>query len=294
MPELDDNIPEQNQDAPASERILFFPEPCTRLHGDSCNRCAAVCPVQAIAFTDENVPRIDDASCTRCGICIGVCDSFASSSITTLDYARRMVRKAGDGKRIYLCCNEDVFDSLEPADNVFVLGCLSALSPEFITYLLSSGNDVVLCHELAYCEGCKTGGTWGGKLWQRACSLAEEWSGRELSSSDVIPEVVHLADTMAQPDRRTLFTGAIGALGEVASGEYRARKSTVIDDFLARQERMRASLRATTIESAFLDDDSRESARRSRFARKILLGWAIDNDPAIAERAGLDPNSLSG
>lgn len=294
MAMADEQTDIKQKDAHATERILFFPEPCTRLQGESCSRCAAVCPVHAISFDDAGTPQIDDAACTRCGICAGVCDSFASDRITTADYAKRMVRKAGDTGRIYLCCNEDLFDALEPAENVFALGCLSALSPEFITYLLSTGNEVVLCHDLAYCENCASGGPWGGKLWQRACSLAEEWSGKALSSSDVIPETVHLADKMAQPDRRTLFTAPIGALGEVATGEYRARKSSVIDDFLARQERMRASLRAKTDEAAFLDEDSRESARRSRFARKILLGWAIDNDPAIADRAGLDPNSLSG
>ena len=279
-----DNTALPEQDTRSDERILFFPEPCTRLKGESCNRCATVCPANAIAFSDDNAPTIDAEACTLCGICIGVCDSFASSSITAFDYAKRMVRKAESSGRMYLCCNEDLFDDIEPAENVFALGCLSALSPEFITYLLSTGNEVVLCHDLAYCEGCMQGGAWGGKLWQRACGLAEEWSGKQLGSADIIPEIEHLSEKMAQPDRRTLFTGAIGAIGEVASGEYRARKSTVIDDFLARQEKMRASLRAHAADAVFLDDESRVNAHRSRFSRKILLEAAIQNDSGIADR----------
>lgn len=278
------NIEVKEGDAPDYGRILFFPEPCTRLKGEPCTRCEAICPAHAVSFAESGEPVIDDAACTRCDICIGICDSFASDRITTHDYAKRMVRKAKDTGRIYLCCEEDVFESLEPAENVFVLRCLSALSPEFLCYLLSTGNEVVICHDLAYCESCTRGGAWGGKLWQRTCQLAEAWAGKALSSSEVIPEVEHLAQRMAAPDRRTLFTGAVGAIGEVASGEYRARKSTVVEEFLARQERMRANLRGTTSETAFLDEESRENAHKSRFARRLLIEDAIQNDPSIAER----------
>ena len=99
-----------------------------------------------------------------------------------------------------------------------------------------------------------------------------------------MPEIEHLAEKMAAPDRRTLFTGAIGAVGEVASGEYRARKSNVVEQFLARREQMRAQTQAIAGESLYLDEDSRKQSHESRFARKILLESAIENDPRIAER----------
>ena len=194
-----------------------------------------------------------------------------------------MERHAQQGK-LYFCCKEDLFDGLEPAKNVIVLNCLSALSPEFIAYLFSTGLELVLCHDLAYCEGCQAGGAYGGALWQRAFNIAQKWTGKQLESSDVIPEIEHFAEKMAAPDRRTLFTGAIGAVGEVASGEYRARKSNVVEQFLARREQMRAQTQAIAGESLFLDDDSREQSRESRFARKILLKQATENDPRIAER----------
>ena len=283
MSEPLDTAAETIEDAPIAERILFFPEPCTRLTGEDCSRCAAVCPQHAIGFTESGAPDIDEDSCSCCGICIGICDCFSSNRITTIDHAKRMERHAQQGK-VYFCCKEDLFEGLEPAKNVIVLNCLSSLSPEFIAYLFSTGLELVLCHDLAYCEGCQAGGVYGGALWQRAFNIAQKWTGRQLESSDVIPEIEHFAEKMAAPDRRTLFTGAIGAVGEVASGEYRARKSNVVEQFLARREQMRAQTQAIAGESLFLDDDSREQSRESRFARKILLEKAIDNDPMIAER----------
>jgi ferredoxin len=285
-----EGAPGQPDEAPGArqaseERIVFLPEPCTRLAGDACARCRAVCPVDAIRFGEDGRPAIDDDACTRCGICIGVCDSFASSLITTPDLARRMVRKAEDG-RIYLCCKEDVFEGVKPAGNVFVLGCLSAVSPEFLTFLLSTGTEVVLCHDLAYCEGCTAGGRFGGRLWQRAFELAQSWTGRPLKTSDVIPEKRDLATALAAPDRRTLFTGAIGAMGEVASGKYREHSSTTVEDFLARRERMRAKMHTASIEANYLDKSGQARAEQSRFARKRLLEEAIRNDPAIAGRKG--------
>ncbi|MDO4533162.1 MAG: hypothetical protein Q4C36_05515 [Coriobacteriia bacterium] len=283
MDEQLDTAAEITEDAPVIERILFFPEPCTRLEGEECTRCAAVCPQHAISFAESGMPTIDAGACSCCGICIGVCDSFSSSRITTVDHANRMQRHAQDGK-LYLCCKEDLFEGLEPAKNVIALNCLSSLSPEFIAYLFSTGIELVLCHDLSYCEGCPVGGAFGGALWQRAFKLAQEWTGKQLESSEVIPEVEHFTEKMSAPDRRTLFTGAIGAVGEVASGEYRARKSSVVEQFLARREQMRAQTQAIAGESLYLDEDSRKQSQESRFSRKILLEKALENDPLIAER----------
>ena len=275
---------QEQGDASESERILFFPEPCTRSTGDACERCSKVCPTGAVTIAEDNAIVIDSDACTLCGICIGICDCFASSRITTFDHAKRMVRKAQRSGSLYLCCKEDCFDSLEPADNVVILGCLSAVSPEFLTYVLSTNTNVVICHDFAYCEHCERGGRFGGKLWQRSFSLAEEWSGKQLSYASVIPEKEHFAEKMAAPDRRSLFTGAVGALGEVASGQYRERKSTVVEEFLARQERMRAKLNARPDEGMYLGEDARHHAKESRFARRLLLDAAIANDPSITSR----------
>ena len=291
MPDSVENTQDTHeQDAPAhvAERILFSPEPCTRLNGEECERCQRVCPAGAISFDADGAPVIDDDRCTRCGICIGICDSFGSSETTTYDFAKRMERKGAETRCVYLCCEEDVFEGLEPAANVFVLRCLSSVPPESLCYLLSRGIKVACCHDLSYCEGCKTGGTMGGKLWQRAFELAGTWAGRQVEFAQSIPEVEHFTQKMSAPDRRTLFTAPVGALGEVASGEYRARKSSAIEDFLARQERLRARGSAASGQ-LFLDRESQIAATQSKFMRKRLMADAIANDPAIADRAPYGP-----
>ena len=296
MPESVANIETTHeQDAPAhsAERILFTPEPCTRLDGEECNRCQRVCPAGAISFDVDGTPVIDDARCTRCGICIGICDSFGSDQATTYDFAKRMERKGKDDQRIYLCCEEDVFEGLEPAANVFVLKCLSSVPPELLCYLLSHGIKVVCCHDLSYCEDCTIGGAMGGKLWQRAFELAGTWAGREVEFAESIPEVERFTQKMSAPDRRTLFTAPVGALGEVASGEYRARKSSAIEDFLARQERLRARGSAASGQ-LFLDEESQKAAIQSKSMRKRLMAEAIASDPDIASRAPYGPEDKGG
>lgn len=254
-------------------QILVFPEPCTRPQGDPCRRCQAICPAGAISFAnDDATPVIGHDACTRCGICIGICDAFASGTVTTVDHAKRMERKAkSHGGELYLCCREDVFEGLEPAANVEVLNCLSSLSPEFIAYLLSCGISVSLCHDTSYCGDCAMGGSYGGRLWQRAVQLAQEWTCGRVATVSQIPEVEHLSDRFAEADRRELLTGIADAAAEVASGDYRARKSTAVEDFLARRERMRAQVAAPRQDALYLSDAAREANRKSRFARKILM-----------------------
>ncbi len=277
-------------------KISFSAEPCTRSAGSGCTRCVTVCPAQAIQIDasagDHGMPVIDDEICNGCGICISICDSFSSASYTTEDYARRMLRHAnqaadeGKEKSITLCCEKDLPESIELAINAEALPCLSSLSPEFLTWLLAQGLKVELCHDPLLCEGCETGGRFGGALWKRATQIAEEWSGKEIGATDTLPEKQGLVDQFAEPDRRELFSGMIKTAENVASGSYRASKSSVIEDFLTRREQMRAQSRATQREASYLDEESREKAMRSHFARKTLLEEAIEIDPLIRERMG--------
>lgn len=267
-------------------RILVISEACTRPSDSSCQRCQIACPAHAISFGDDGLPRIDVRSCTSCGICVGICDGFGSSQVTTYDFAKRLQRKAQEGGAVYLCCAEDVFEGLDPAREVAVLECLASLPPELVTYLLASGVKVVLAHDLAYCENCKRGGVLGGRLWQRSFELASEWSGRQVDSADAIPEERHLSDELAVPDRRGLFTGVISAAGQVASGRYRQSKATATSDFLARRDKVRASMRTSVKSDVTLGDA--ETVARPVGSRRKLLAEALEADPTIASRIPQD------
>ena len=63
------------------DEIVALSSWCTAPSGSGCNRCLSACPHEAITLNDQG-PEIDEALCTRCGICSGVCDAFAWSRIT--------------------------------------------------------------------------------------------------------------------------------------------------------------------------------------------------------------------
>jgi Fe-S-cluster-containing hydrogenase component 2 len=120
----------REEDAPLDERILFFPEPCTRAEGSDCSRCKVACPAQAISFDASNLPAINAGACTRCSICIGVCDAFDSNRITTYDYAKRMVSKAKDTQRML----DETLSLLKPRERqLFDMRALMGLSIDEIT-----------------------------------------------------------------------------------------------------------------------------------------------------------------
>ena len=57
------------------QRIVVLRDFCLRAHGADCERCALACPQGAVSFAEDGIPAIDEDACTRCGICLGVCDA---------------------------------------------------------------------------------------------------------------------------------------------------------------------------------------------------------------------------
>ena len=58
---------------------------CTRPFGTQCERCLHVCPHNALSLTPKDVPAINSEWCTRCGLCMGICDAFCTDRITYAD-----------------------------------------------------------------------------------------------------------------------------------------------------------------------------------------------------------------
>lgn len=290
MPESVEDIEENAKAAPflpqeePAPRIAFHAGPCTRRDGDDCSRCMLICPEAAISFNDDGLPSIDANLCSTCGICIGVCDCFEYADVTTYDYAQRLARKAERRGRIVLCCKEDVFEGLEPAEDVVVTPCLSSISPEMLTYLLARKCDVSSAHDERYCDSCGRGGKFGPRLWKRSFDLASRWTQAAIPAMDAIPEKVDHLSSMANPDRRGLFTNAFAAVADVASGSYRERKSSTVDDFLARRDRMRAALKARSDAPLYLDEQSRKSSQEGDQTRRKLIDEALGYDPSIGLR----------
>ncbi|WP_270299041.1 ATP-binding protein [Eggerthella sinensis] len=209
MADAPDNMPEQ-ADGPSADaesrpnQIVVLRDYCTRTHGAACDRCALACPHDAISFAEDGRPVIDADACTRCGICLGICDAFSSSRVTMIDVHARIRRIALRGEDVVLTCKENIFPGLEPAANVVVLPCLACLSPEFWTLVLTENIPVRISADLAYCAECDRAGDMGEMLYSHAVQTAEEWSGQSVGYLDVIPEKENLVKDLANPEASTV------------------------------------------------------------------------------------------
>lgn len=296
MADAPDNMPEQ-ADGPSADtegrpnQIVVLRDYCTRVRGADCSRCALACPHDAIGFAEDGRPTIDADVCTRCGICLGICDAFSSSRVTMIDVHARIRRIALRGEDVVLTCKENVFPGLEPAANVVVLPCLACLSPEFWTLVLAEGIDVTIAADLSYCADCARAGEMGELLYAHAVETGEAWSGRSVGFSDVIPEKENLVRDLANPagvDRRSAFTNLVGEVGDIASGKRRLRNSEVLQEFYERRERARALARLNLGNGTEFNDFVPEGlTRRTMQPKRQMLLEALERDPGIAARVPL-------
>ena len=288
--------PEQEPSAAADgcerpQRIVVLWDFCLRAPGADCVRGAVACPHGAVSFAEAGAPVIDGDACTRCGICLGVCDAFSSTRVTMADLHARIRRIALRGERAVLTCKENVFPGLEPAANVVVLPCLACLSPEFWTLVLAEGIDVTIAADLSYCTDCARAGEMGELLYAHAVETAEEWSGRSVGFSDVIPEKENLLRDLADPsgvDRRSAFSNLVGEVGDIASGKRRLRNSEVLQEFYERRERARALTRLNLGNGTEFNDFVPEGlTKRTMQPKRQMLLEALERDPGIAARVPL-------
>ncbi|MDB1757472.1 4Fe-4S dicluster domain-containing protein [Eggerthella lenta] len=293
MADAPDNMPEQ-ADGPSADtegrpnQIVVLRDYCTRVRGADCSRCALACPHDAIGFAEDGRPTIDTDACTRCGICLGICDAFSSSRVTMIDVHARIRRIALRGEDVVLTCKENVFPGLEPAANVVVLPCLACLSPEFWTLVLTENIPVRIAADLAYCADCERAGEMGEMLYAHAVETAEKWSGAKVGYLDEIPEKENLVRDLANPegvDRRSAFTNLVSDVGDIASGKRRLRNSDVLQQFYERKERARARARLNLVDGVqFNDFVPQGRTKHVMWPKRQLLLEAIDRNPDIAAR----------
>ncbi|WP_232050833.1 4Fe-4S dicluster domain-containing protein [Arabiibacter massiliensis] len=271
-----------------ANQIVVLRDFCVRTRGAECGRCALACPHAAISFDEDGRPTIDEEACTRCGICLGICDAFSSARVTMHDLHARIRRIALRGEDVVLTCKENVFPGLEPAANVVVLPCLAMLSPEFWTLVLSENVPVRIAADLAYCADCGRAGDMGEMLYSHAIQTAEAWSGRTVGYTGVIPEKENLVKDLADPtgvDRRSAFANLVGDVSDIATGKRRLRNSEVLQQFYERKERARARARLNLADGVQFNDFVPEGrTKKTMQPKRQLLLEAIDRDPAIAAR----------
>lgn len=54
--------------SPKSEDLMINKEKCI-----GCGACIAICPMNALSFSDEGKAQVDTEKCVKCGVCQDAC-----------------------------------------------------------------------------------------------------------------------------------------------------------------------------------------------------------------------------
>lgn len=269
------------------EQILFQRDFCLRSKQSGCNRCEAACPVGAISYGDDSkLVIIDDAKCTRCGICYGICDAFTSTRSNVIDLRSRIARMSAVDKVLFVTCQENIFSDTNVADDVLVVPCLASLSPELLASVIMDGVRVVIAGNLDYCDDCKIASDRSEMLYTYAFETAESWTGRQIEFIDDVPEQTGLIERVNQDSRRDAISGLLSAVGDVASGHYRSKRNSAQEKFDRASENLHAMMAELTTNSfpAF----NQVGKAKTWFPRREFLVEAALANPHIARHIPME------
>ena len=207
----------------APRKVLFLRDFCTRPQGSSCMKCIEACPKEAIAIANASA-AVDTHACTKCGICVGVCDGFAIPGASIEAVFSQMRKIALTGEKVILTCSYLLPSSFTPADNVIVLPCLAMLPPELWTCALALGIDLAVAVIFEECEACKRTKSQGLERFSRAIEQAEDVTECTVAIIDDVPEA-QVAPTLMQTlgdasgkDRREALLNLNDQAEDIASG----------------------------------------------------------------------------
>ena len=272
-------------------RIITIPELCARAHGADCQRCRIACPADAIAFNESNEPVIDASACTKCAVCMGVCDAFSTSSVTVQRLYEHLRKVAMRGEIVYLTCEENIFPGFSPAKNVTVLPCLAAMPAELWTLLLAQNVPVCVACDLKYCEDCRRASKRGELLFTRAIEVAEAQTGGEVHFDREIPELVDAVQAVTDEefDRRAAFDSVKDDAVDIISGKRRLKQSDTLKEAYRKKERARMRDALNLTDGEYLSD-ALEKGRSSRVMppRRRMLLEAYAALPNMAENVDID------
>lgn len=273
--------------------LIILNNYCLRTYGSNCAKCLSGCPQQAIEIdlSKQQAPSVNFGTCNGCGICFGVCDAFGSTRLTNRDlYAR--IRRIGfpqsqtEHQRVYFTCENNVSSDYTVASNVIVLPCLSMISPNFWTLILSENISIAIACNQTSCAQCERAGALGASLYPRSLEIAAErldipydpsdedhtdaaqdnrliiWTAHIPKQATIVNECT---DDKTDLGRREMFTGLFHGLDDIATGTRRRKQSSVLKDFYAKQEQLHTDMRMHLNDTSPIDALEPEGHHRTLF-----------------------------
>lgn len=275
----------------APDRLIFLKDYCIRGAQVDCNRCTHACPVAAIEIGDDGWPSIDRDRCTKCGICLGICDAFSATKRNLEALHQHIQRIAVTGERVIITCRENIPPKFIPDDNVVVLPCISCIPPEMWSLFLAENIHMSIYCDLSYCDDCDRAPVLGGMLFPRSIQIAQE---RNEDTDNVIRTVNELPEkprpTSAEDPlgRRQAFDNLIGDFSQIASGKRRLKNSTTLQDVYIKRHRKAAVAQLHLIKN---DDVNalmpHGTTHHVLFPRKKMVIETLMNNPESSEKTAM-------
>ncbi len=272
-------------------KVIFLRDFCMRPFGSSCTRCIDACPKGAIAFANAQA-AIDSQACTSCGICVGECDAFSLADVSAEGVRAHMRKIALSGQTVILTCSYVLPRGFNAADNVIVLPCLAALSPELLTVSLAEGQKLAVAVAFEACESCARTKGRGLDRYTAAIEAAEVATERAVGFTDDVPERTEessLLGTLAQSEpanRRETFESLKDQAVDIASGAYRLRRNESLQEAREKSDRWETEARIGGEAGTPEANEHTKSGftREVLFPRQRMILEAADASDAVAVR----------
>lgn len=183
---------------------------CTRYRYrySECERCARVCPHEAIRLADDGI-NIETAACQNCGLCVAACrtGAVASALVAPIEWVRKAV---ADGSANFACPRAE-------HPGAYRVPCLAVLDATVLAYLARRGVATRLwgADQCAHCPHGDKGATLLALNLEAVDALASEVIDREQWIAIELPDGPQ-AVSEVRTARRQLFRRLVGRAVDVA------------------------------------------------------------------------------
>ncbi len=121
-------------------------------HESVCTHCRDICPVHAIDFNKQYLPRLDKNRCTNCTACVHICpaDAITHEEINPVNIVKQASELARQGKtRLHAACS-----AVADASADLSVPCHAAWDPMLLACIAAEGIRTLHLNGIHQCGSC--------------------------------------------------------------------------------------------------------------------------------------------